>query len=77
LSTKITELPKSTLRQTLLREKLLSRKELAQRWDCHIETLKRWEARGRLKPIKVGYKFLRYRLSDIEALERKSERAAH
>jgi predicted site-specific integrase-resolvase len=52
-------------------EILLSRKELADRWRCHIETLKRWEAAGRIKPIKVGNKFLRYRLSDIEEFERK------
>jgi predicted site-specific integrase-resolvase len=53
-------------------EELLSRKELAARWRCHIETLKRWEEAGRLKPIKVGAKFLRYRLSDIEKFEREN-----
>jgi predicted DNA-binding transcriptional regulator AlpA len=53
----------------------LSRKALAARWQCHLETLKRWEASGRLpKPIKIGAKFLRYRLSDIEAVERKNAR---
>jgi len=50
-------------------ELLLSRKDVARRWGCHIETVKRWEADGRLKAIKIGGKFLRYRLSDIEQLE--------
>jgi hypothetical protein len=36
--------------------------------------LKRWESQGRLKPIKIGGKFLRYRLSDIEKLEAASEK---
>jgi predicted DNA-binding transcriptional regulator AlpA len=56
-------------------EILLSRKALAARWRCHIETLKRWEVAGRLpKPIKIGAKFLRYKLSDIEAIERQNVR---
>jgi hypothetical protein len=55
-------------------EALLSRLDLTRRWNCHVETLKRWEGQGRLKPIKIGGKFLRYRLSDIEKLEEENQK---
>jgi len=53
-------------------EKMLSRQQLAERWEVSVEFLKRKEKPGkpaRLKPIKLGYRCVRYRLSDIEELE--------
>ncbi len=50
-------------------ERLLHRKELGKRWSCSGETLKRYEKRGLLKPIKLAPRMLRYRLSDVIALE--------
>jgi DNA-binding transcriptional MerR regulator len=69
LTVKLKGLPKNPRQEVLY-----SRQDLASRWHCHIETIKRWEARGLLKPIKVGHKFLRYRLSDIEDFERKGSK---
>jgi predicted site-specific integrase-resolvase len=48
---------------------LLSRKSLASRWECSIETVKRREREGRLKAIRFNRRLLRYRLEDIEAYE--------
>lgn len=50
-------------------EMLVSRKWLAERWMCSIETLKRMEERDQLHPVKLGARMLRYRLSEIEKLE--------
>lgn len=50
-------------------ERLLSRKQLARRWDKSIKTLKRWEKAGKLRPFTLGPRTVRYRLSDILAFE--------
>ena len=50
-------------------EQLLSRAALAERWDCCIETIKRREREGILKSIRFNQRLLRYRLSDIVAIE--------
>jgi hypothetical protein len=50
-------------------EQLLSRRALAQRWSCCIETLKRRERDGIIKSIRFNSRLLRYRLSDIIAVE--------
>jgi hypothetical protein len=50
-------------------EQLLSRGALAQRWECCIETIKRREREGVLKSIRFNQRLLRYRLSDIMAIE--------
>ena len=50
-------------------EQLLSRRALAQRWSCCNETLKRREREGILKAIRFNQRLLRYRLSDIIAIE--------
>ncbi len=55
-------------------ELLLTAKELRARLRCHQATLQRWEDRGILKPIIIGTKFRRYRLRDIEELERKGSK---
>lgn len=49
--------------------KLLSRAELAVRWSVSIETLKRYERRGILRPVKLAPRCLRYREEDIRAHE--------
>ncbi len=53
----------------------LTRKELANRWNCSVETIKRKEKAGYLVPFRLGKRFLRYRLVDIEEIE-KTELAA-
>ena len=50
-------------------EQLLSRRALAQRWECCIETIKRREREGILKSIRFNRRLLRYRLSDILSIE--------
>jgi len=50
-------------------EQLLSRRAVADRWQTSVETIKRREKAGLLKAIRFNQRLLRYRLSDIEALE--------
>jgi hypothetical protein len=45
---------------------LLSRKEVAQRWHCCVQSVYR---RKDLTPVRFSRRFLRYRLTDIEAIE--------
>ena len=52
--------------------RLLTRKGLSDRWQVSTETLKRRERCGLLKCLKLG-KGIRYRLSDVEALEEAAE----
>jgi hypothetical protein len=52
--------------------RLLTRKGLADRWQVSTETLKRRERCGLLPFLKLG-RGVRYRMSDIEALERAAE----
>ncbi|RYZ74613.1 MAG: hypothetical protein EOP09_00135 [Proteobacteria bacterium] len=58
-----------------MNEQHLTRKELARRWNCSVETIKRKEKsqRNPVIPLKMGERFLRYRLSDIERIEREAE----
>jgi hypothetical protein len=51
---------------------LLTRKELCTRWKLSTETLKRQERCGLLPFLKLG-RGVRYRLTDIEALEHAAE----
>ncbi len=51
----------------------LSRKELAKRWSCSVETIKRKEKAGLISPLRLGKRFLRYRLSDIEQVENEAQ----
>lgn len=46
--------------------KLLSRRQVAQRWNCCEHTVAR---RKDLKPLRFNRRLLRYRLTDIEAIE--------
>jgi hypothetical protein len=50
-------------------EKLLSRAELAKRWACSTETIKRRQAEGALTALKFNSRTIRYRLSDILSFE--------
>jgi hypothetical protein len=50
-------------------EQLLSRRAVADRWQTSVETVKRREKAGILTPIRFNQRLLRYKLSDIEALE--------
>ena len=56
------------MKQENREEQLRSRRQLAQRWGCSVETVKRREKSGLLTVIKIG-KHARYRVSDIEAIE--------
>lgn len=47
---------------------LITRRELAARWHCHEDTIKRREDEGVITPVTVGHKRL-YRLSDVEKAE--------
>lgn len=47
----------------------LTRRELARRWKCSTETVKRRQASGMLRPVRLGARKLLYRLADIEAIE--------
>ena len=54
-------------------EQLLSRKALANRWGVCRETIKRAERVGLLRPIRFNERLLRYKLSDIVAIEAAGE----
>jgi hypothetical protein len=54
------------------RPHLLTRFELCHRWRTSRETLKRRERAGLLTPLKLG-RGVRYRLSEIEKIERAAE----
>ena len=49
-------------------EKLLSPKQLADRWSVSVETLKRRRRAGELPTLKMG-RAVRFKLSDILAIE--------
>ena len=50
-------------------DKLISRRQLGERWACSRETLKRRERAGILPVYKLG-KGVRYKLHDVEAIEK-------
>jgi len=50
-------------------EQLMSRKALANRWGVCRETIKRAERAGLLRAIRFNQRLLRYKLSDILAIE--------
>jgi excisionase family DNA binding protein len=51
-------------------EIFLTSKELTARWKVHTITLQRWVKNGRLPCVTIGGKFRRYRLSDVQRIER-------
>jgi len=54
-------------------EKFLKRRELAARWRCSGETIKRRQRSGLLHPIRLSQRSLLYKLSEIEALEARAQ----
>ena len=52
-----------------LPEQLLSRRAVANRWQTSVETVKRREKAGLLKAIRFNQRLLRYKLSNVEAVE--------
>lgn len=51
---------------------LFTRRNVADRWQCSIETLKRAERAGKLPFLKLG-RGVRYRREVIERIEKQSE----
>jgi len=49
-------------------KQLLTRKELATRWQVSTETIKRREKDGSLPSLRLG-RSVRYRMADVEILE--------
>lgn len=50
-------------------ETFLRRRELAARWRCSIETIKRRERSGLLHPTRLSRRLLLYKLSEVKSLE--------
>jgi len=50
-------------------QKFLTRAELATRWRCSGETIKRRQRRGLLHPIYLSERKILYRVAEVEALE--------
>jgi hypothetical protein len=50
-------------------EKFLKRRELAARWRCSGETIKRRQRAGLLHPVRLSQRLLLYKLSEVEKLE--------
>jgi hypothetical protein len=53
-------------------EVLLSRKQVAKRWEVCTETVKRRERSGLLPPVRFNQRLTRYRLRDVLALEQEA-----
>jgi hypothetical protein len=51
---------------------LITRSELSFRWHCHVETIKRREKSGQLHPVRFSQRMVRYRLSEVRAIEREA-----
>lgn len=49
-------------------QEFLTRTQLSERWQCHVETLRNRHKAGTLRGVRIGHKWL-YRLSDIQAME--------
>jgi len=52
-----------------LGEGLISRQRLASRWELSLESLRRRELAGLLHPVRLGRRTVRYRMSEVLALE--------
>ena len=51
----------------------LTRKQLAERWNITTRTLKRWEKAGRINPLTLSSRVIRYRLAEVLAIEADAE----
>jgi hypothetical protein len=52
---------------------MLTRKQVAQRWGCSTETVKRRGRDGTLQSLRFNGRNVRYRLEDVERVEREAE----
>ena len=52
-----------------MKESLLTRRELADRWKVSIETIKRRERARVLRPLRLEGRIVRYRMSDVVRVE--------
>ena len=52
--------------------RLITRNQLADRWQVSPMSLKRYELRGIIRPLKLAPRVVRYSLESIEAYERES-----
>jgi hypothetical protein len=52
-----------------LGEGLISRQRLSSRWELSLESLRRRELAGLLHPVRLGRRTVRYRMSEVLALE--------
>jgi hypothetical protein len=52
-----------------IEDDLIERSTLARRWKCHRETIRRKEKTGQLHPLQLGERMIRYRLSEVLAIE--------
>jgi hypothetical protein len=52
-----------------MKESLLTRRELADRWKVSIETIKRRERARVLRPLRLEGRTVRYRMSDVVRIE--------
>jgi len=50
-------------------EQFLKRRELAARWHCSTETIKRRQRAGLLHPVRLSQRLLLYKLSEVETIE--------
>ena len=64
--------PPHTMKKQNAERHLISRRQLASRWEVSTETLKRREKAGTLPLLKLGTR-VRYRLTDIEQIEQQAE----
>ncbi len=63
----------STKDPTPTNETLLSRRDVAKRQGVSTETIKRRERAGLLHPLRFNSRLIRYRLADVEAMEKQAE----
>jgi len=54
------------------REELISRKALAARWQCSVETIKRRTRDGLLHPLRFNSRMIRYAMSEILRVEQQA-----
>ena len=50
-------------------DRLISRKELSDRWNLSIKTLTRRDKAGELRPLTLSANCVRYKLSDVLKIE--------
>lgn len=59
---------KTTQEQNTETEKLHTRRQLASRFDVTPHTIRAWELKGLLRPVKVNQRVLRYPESQVKNL---------